>query len=159
MRWDVTFYNEQEGRLYRVAAKRLTVGEGITVDQQQDELALREGLEGRLLLMMLNYPLLLHATERIEWASRAEEPEREGDLHQMDEVWQWVPLELTEDRFLKLDEFAMWGWLTAVYHYNPHRDRSYESIKKALALARQSQPNDEDTTESELSEKSSEDKS
>lgn len=134
MSWDVTFVDEDTLTAYRIQVKRLTVGDGVQVDTEQDAITNdRPDLTGRALLNMRHYPLLKHATKQAECAVLSELPElgEENDGTLPDE-WDWHPFELTEAVFMNLSELLMWAWLGSIYQRNPHRSATYDTLKKAL---------------------------
>lgn len=132
--WDVTYYDEEAGAVYRIAARRMTVRDGIRLGELEDAVAERDDLEGRALIALAHYyPLLACATRAAERAAVDAPPATDegGELVLPDDV-SWHPLELTEDQYLDLPDFLMWSWYTAVIRKNPQYDRSYEVLKKSL---------------------------
>jgi len=134
MAWDVDFIDEDTLTAYRIRVKRLTVGDGVQVDTDQDAIANdREDLTGRALLNMRNYPLLQHATHQAECVTLDTLPSvTDADVLVLPDDLDWQPFELTETAFLGLSELLMWAWLGAIYQRNPHRSASYETLKKVL---------------------------
>ena len=135
---DVLYYDVDTRVAYRITVRRLTVGDGVAVDSEQDTIATREDVAGRLLLTLRNFPLLRHATVSAERAMLDEAPPADADGTPVfpDDV-SWQAFDLTEEAFLSLDEMVSWAWLGAVLDKNPHRNSSYEALKKALSRARQ----------------------
>jgi hypothetical protein len=131
MVWDLTHY--VDGIATRVAVKRLTVGDGVRIDSEQDAISRRDDLEGRALLNLRQLPLWAVATVRAERAPLAEAPPaRDGGYDFPDDLL-WEPIPLTEAAYLSLDELLLWAWLGEILTKNPHRNTSYEALKKALS--------------------------
>jgi hypothetical protein len=105
--WDVQFYDETTRIAYRMQVKRLTVGDGIAADSLQDELALRDDLEGRSLLALSgNYPLLRYGTATVE-SVPCENPPADKDVLPDDLPGTlWNP----EEAFWALDEWLLPLW-------------------------------------------------
>jgi hypothetical protein len=132
--WDVTYYDEEAGAVYRIAARRMTVRDGIHLGELEDAIAERDDLEGRALIALAHYyPLLACATRAAERASVDAPPETDdaGEMV-LPEGMTWQALDLTEEQYLDLPDFLMWSWYTAVIRKNPQYDRSYEVLKKNL---------------------------
>ena len=144
--WDVQFYDETTRIAYRMQVKRLTVGDGIAADSLQDQIALREDMQGReLLALSANYPLLRYGTATMECAVCETPP---ADKAVMPDDLPWRYLELTEEAFWSLDEWLLLLWVDAILTKNPHRDLRYERLKKNLAAATPARPTARATSES-----------
>jgi hypothetical protein len=138
---DIVFVVSDPLSVYRITTKRLTVGDGIAIDTLQDDLARRDSLQGRELLHMVNhYPLIKYGTAAAERAILTMMPETspEGVPVLPDDLI-WQPVDITETVFLTLDEWLFWNWLSAVLIKNPHRDQSYEQLKKNVMAVLQAQ--------------------
>jgi hypothetical protein len=130
--WDLTHY--ADGIATRIAVKRLTVGDGVRIDSEQDAISLRDDLEGRALLNLRQLPLWAVATVRAECAPLSEAPlERAEGGYDFPDDLPWEPIPLTEAAYLSLDELLLWAWLGEILTKNPHRNTSYEALKKALS--------------------------
>jgi hypothetical protein len=148
--WDVRWFDEDTMTAYRVAVKRMTVGDGVAIGMLEDELAQREDLTGRLFLRLFqDYPLLRYGTRRAEQAVLSEVPAQDeaGDPILPDEA-DWQELELTETTFMALPEWLFWLWLTAIIRKNPQYDRSYAALKKSALTERPAQKSDSAMSES-----------
>lgn len=131
---ETLLYFDQHSRLaYRITAKRLTVGEGVAVDSEQDEIVQRPELSSRQLLALQHYPLVKHGLSQFDSVQLDDEPEFDGDGNPVlaDDL-DWHPVELTEKSYLELDELVSLVARGAVIKANPHRDPSYEALKKAF---------------------------
>lgn len=152
---DVLFVVPETLIAWRITTKRLTVGDGIAVDTLQDELTNR--LDGREMLKMVNqYALLKFATARVETAQLDCEPGLDADGSPvMPDTVQWHEVEITESLFMGLDEYLSYLWVSKVLEKNPHRDQSYELLKKNLIAALQAQMNASATNNTPLNVNSS----
>lgn len=134
MIWDILWIDEVEHRAYRIALKRMTIADGIAAETLQDEIARREDLHGRLLLRLMDYALLRHATQRAE---QADLPESEKisveELEKFPLEWRELPFQ-REEEFLALPELLFWMWLAEFERKNPQYSRSYEVLKKSPSL-------------------------
>lgn len=149
--WNVTFYDDDTGYAYRVQVKRLTVGDAVQADMLGDEITRRDTLRGRELLTLSQiYPFMKFATAESERAvveEAIEEVNDTGDPVVPDDA-EWEPFELTEAAFLILPEFLALRWQHEAILKNPHRDPTYEALKKKL-LREKLQPESAPTTSSE----------
>ncbi|MHC4301327.1 MAG: hypothetical protein ACYS7Y_29005 [Planctomycetota bacterium] len=130
--WNVTFYDDDTGYAYRVRVKRLTVGDSLQADTLSDDITRRESLNGRALLTLSQvYPFVRYATATCERALLDGAPPigESGDPVVPDDV-EWQAFELTEGEFLALPEFLALRWQYEVIQKNPHRDPTYEALKK-----------------------------
>lgn len=150
--WDVIFYDQETHTAYRVQTKRLTMRDGAAVDQLQDDLALRT--EGRQLIMMRRYPLLAYGTAMVETVQLETEPTFNPDgVPQIAEDAPWQAFTLTEETYQDLSELLGLVWYSAVLQRNPHRDLSYELLKKSLKPATPARPSERPTSGSDSPEK------
>lgn len=146
---ELLYYDPHAHTAYRIEVKALTVGEGVAVDSEQDALTRRD-ITGRLLLTLQAWPLLKYATVRADVAVLAEAPEVDSDgtpLFPADTTW--TPFDMTEEAFLDLPELVSWAWHRRVLDVNPHRNTSYEALKKALSRVRPAPSSATPTTASE----------
>lgn len=137
--WHVTFYDDDTGYAYRVRVKRLTVGDSIRADMLGDDITRREDLAGRELLALSQvYPFIRFSTAACERALLDAAPDSgtTGDPDVPDDA-DWQTFDLTEGEFLNLPEFLSLRWQHEAIGKNPHRDPTYEAIKKKLLMARQ----------------------
>lgn len=135
--WDVQWFDADTGTAYRIAVQRMTIADGIAAETLQDEIARRD-VAGRLLLRLLDYALLRHATARAECAVLSVAPPQSDDGEwQLPDEADWHPLDIEDERaFLELPEWLFWLWLTAFFRKNPQYDRSYETLKKNALRAK-----------------------
>ncbi len=147
--WDVLWFDEDAGLAYRVAVRRMTIADGIAAESLQDEIAKRD-VRGRLLLRLLDYALLRHATAHAERAALSELPVvAEDGTPELPDDADWQAFDLVdEDTFLALPEWLFWLWLTAVMNKNPQYDRSYEALKKNALRARPASESESGSSES-----------
>ena len=135
MTWSVTFYDDETGYAYRVRCKRLTVGDAVQADMLGDEISRREALQGRELLTLSQiYPFVRYATavsERTVLDDPPTETNENGDPVLPDDA-NWEVYELTEAEFFTASEWFMLRWQTEAIRKNPHRDPTYEALKKKL---------------------------
>jgi hypothetical protein len=127
--WNVAFYDDETNTAYRIACKRLTIRDGALVDGDTD--ALTQDYDGRLLLALRRWPLMRYATKQAQRALLADAPlydERGIPLIPSDAPWE--EFELTLDAFQDLGEIIALLWYQAALQANPHRDASYELLKK-----------------------------
>jgi hypothetical protein len=127
--WNVALYDDETNTAYRIACKRLTIRDGALVDSETD--ALTRDFEGRLLLALRRYPLTRYGTKQAQRAVLAEAPpydERGIPLIPPDVDWE--EFDLTLDTYQELGEIIALLWYQAVLQVNPHRDSSYETLKK-----------------------------
>ena len=149
--WDVVFYDIETGIAYRIQAKRLSMRDGAAVDDAQDKITQR--FDGRELLMMRRYPVLLYGTKEAQIVHLDSEPPYANDIPQINDDAAWTSLELTEDVYGDLSELAGLLWYGAIIDKNPHRDLGYQVLKKNMMVALQPTTNDISTNSSASSEK------
>lgn len=153
---ELLYYDPHAHAAYRIEVKALTVGEGVAVDSEQDAMTRRD-INGRLLLTLQAWPLLKYATVRADVAALDQAPAVDDDgTPQFPPEMDWVPLEMTEDMFLNLPELVSWAWHRRVLDVNPHRNTSYEALKKALSRVRPAPSSATPTTASETPDTSDE---
>ncbi|MHC4617386.1 MAG: hypothetical protein ACYTEQ_06490 [Planctomycetota bacterium] len=138
--WHATFYDDETRIAYRVRVKRLTVGDAVAADMLSDDVSRRDELQGRELLTLARlYPLLRYATSVCEYVPMDEPPQEKfdtGDPVLPDDV-EWKPFNLTESAFMALPEWFVVRWQVEAIRKNPHRDPTYEALKKKWESARQ----------------------
>ena len=150
MDWDGVFFNPDTLTAWRIAVKRLTVGDAANMGTLEDEIAQRDDLAGRVYLRLAqDYPLLRYGTRAVECAALSSAPTQEesGAFTFPDDV-DWQPFVLTEDSFMALDEWFFWEWYTLVVLKNPHHDHTYEILKKNAQTAAQRSASASTTTDS-----------
>lgn len=146
--WDVTWFDDDTGVAYRVAVRRMSIADSIAAESLQDEIARRD-VRGRLLLRLLDYALLRHATARAERAVLSEPPclDEDGTPSVPDDA-DWQPLALDDESvFLELPDWLFWLWMTAFIRKNPQYDRSYEALKKNALKAKPTSESESSSSE------------
>lgn len=152
--WHVTFFDDETGYAYRVRCKRLTVGDAVQADMLGDEITRRDTLHGRELLTLSQiYPFVRYATAASERTILDDAPETNGtgDPILPDDA-EWEVYDLTEAEFMIVPEWFMLRWQTEAILKNPHRDPTYEALKKKLLkekLAPENETTFSDETDSE----------
>ncbi len=148
--WDVLWFDEDTGAAYRVVVRRMTVADGIAAESLQDDIARREALSGRLLLRLLDYALLRHATARAEHVVLDALPVMAEDgTPELPDNADWRALDLADEAvFLSLPEWLFWLWMTAFFRKNPQYDRSYEALKKNMLRVTSQSESENNSSES-----------
>lgn len=129
---DITYYDPETHYVYRITARRLTMRDGAAVDEAQADLARRD-LPDAEFLMLRQYPLVRFGTREAERAQLEGVPEFQNRELVLPEGLSWEPYLPTEDEFADLDELLGRLWVGAVITRNPHRDLSYEVLKKRVS--------------------------
>lgn len=135
--YDLHYVDDVNSRRFRVITKPMTVRDGRLCDRMQADITRRKDESGQELddyelLALTRYPVLFYGTHRFEVASL------EGD-----EWGEWESCTLTEDLFWDLPEPLSIEWNEAVLEKNPHRNMTFENLKKFLEAS--FQPDSEPT--------------
>lgn len=142
MNYDLEFHDELNDRRYRIITKRMTVGDGHSLSSMQAEIIKRKDDNGNdiddyLMFALMRYPNIVYGTHLLEvqdgdgeWQSVGHDPSTRR-------------LNLSEDEYLNLDELFVIEWAELVLDKNPHRNESYENLKKYLEA---SYPSDNEPT-------------
>lgn len=115
MKYDLEYHDEINNRRFRVVTKPMTVSDGLACDRLAADMTHR--FESYELLSMSWFATVLHGTHTLEIDTG------EGD---------WQPVKLTEDLYLDLPEAFILEWHESVIDKNPHRNQSFENLKKFL---------------------------
>lgn len=122
--YDLEYTDDIKQCRYRIVTKAMTIRDGAAHDRLYADITKRKNEDGSeldnyVLLSLMRYPMLLHGTHRIEQAAIDSED--------------WLPIALSEDWYADLPELFVLEWYQAVITKNPHRDSTFESLKKFLA--------------------------
>jgi hypothetical protein len=133
MEWDIQYFDADTHIGYRIRTKRLTVRDALAMDTLTDDTSKREDIQGReYLLLAQDFPLVKFGTAVLETVVLDDAPV-------FDKGWQWpddaawTAQTVTEDIILDVPDLLFRAWVGAVLARNPHRDGSYEALKKRLA--------------------------
>jgi hypothetical protein len=139
MTWHVTHYDDDTGYAYRVRVKRLTVGDAVRADMLGDDISRRDdALTGREYLILVQvYPFIKSCTvvcERGILDNPPTETGESGDPIIPDDAG-WEAFDLTEAVFMDLPEWLVLRWQHEAIQKNPHRDPTYDLLKKKALRA------------------------